>query len=54
MGGSPIGAAEVIVAASAGEAIEAFGDGAGVTVVAGGTIVMPEITHGRRDAARAC
>ena len=52
MGGSPIGAAEVIVAASAGEAIEAFGDGAGVTVVAGGTIVMPEITHGRRAAER--
>jgi aerobic carbon-monoxide dehydrogenase medium subunit len=52
MGGSPIGAAEVIVAASAGEAIEAFGDGAGVTVVAGGTIVMPDITHHRRDAER--
>src|SRR3954447_9604109 len=52
MGGSPIGAAEVIVAASAGEAIEAFGDGAGVTVVAGGTIVMPDITHRRRDAGR--
>jgi aerobic carbon-monoxide dehydrogenase medium subunit len=52
MGGSPIGAAEVIVAASAGEAIEAFGDGAGVTVVAGGTIVMPDITHRRRDAER--
>src|SRR6185312_2031899 len=32
--------------------IEAFGDGAGVTVVAGGTIVMPDITHRRRDAAR--
>ena len=52
MGGSPIGAAEVIVAASTGEAIEAFGDGAGVTVVAGGTIVMPDITHRRRAADR--
>jgi len=52
MGGSPISAAEVVVAASQGEAIEAFGDGAGVTVIAGGTIVMPDITHGRHDAER--
>jgi CO/xanthine dehydrogenase FAD-binding subunit len=42
-----VDAAEVIVATSREEAIEAFGDGADVTVVAGGTIVMPEITHGR-------
>jgi CO/xanthine dehydrogenase FAD-binding subunit len=47
MGGGPVGAAEVIVAASPQEAIDAFGDGDGVTVVAGGTIVMPEITYGR-------
>jgi CO/xanthine dehydrogenase FAD-binding subunit len=46
MAGS-VDATEVIVAASREEAVEAFGDGAGVTVVAGGTIVMPEITHGR-------
>jgi CO/xanthine dehydrogenase FAD-binding subunit len=52
MGGSPIGAADVIVAASRAEAIDAFGDGAGVAVLAGGTIVMPEITHGRLDARR--
>jgi CO/xanthine dehydrogenase FAD-binding subunit len=45
--------AEVIVAASREEALEAFGDGAGVTVVAGGTIVMPEITHGRLTPNRA-
>ncbi|HEY2635862.1 MAG TPA: FAD binding domain-containing protein [Solirubrobacteraceae bacterium] len=38
---------EVIVATSAQEAQEAFGDGDGVTVVAGGTIVMPDITHRR-------
>jgi carbon-monoxide dehydrogenase medium subunit len=44
---------EVIVAASRAEAVEAFGDGAGVTVVAGGTIVMPEITHGRLRPGRA-
>src|SRR6187200_1120538 len=46
-------APEVIVAASREEAVEAFGDGAGVTVVAGGTIVMPEITHGRLRPTRA-
>jgi carbon-monoxide dehydrogenase medium subunit len=52
MGWSPSGAAEVIVAASPQEAIDAFGDGDGVTVVAGGTIVMPEITYGRLDPGR--
>jgi aerobic carbon-monoxide dehydrogenase medium subunit len=45
--------AEVVVATSLQEAVDAFGDGAGVTVVAGGTIVMPEITHGRLTPARA-
>jgi aerobic carbon-monoxide dehydrogenase medium subunit len=45
--GSPTGAAEVVVAGSPAEAIEAFGDGEGVTVLAGGTIVVPELTHGR-------
>jgi aerobic carbon-monoxide dehydrogenase medium subunit len=39
--------AEVVVAASPEEAIAAFGDGSGVTVVAGGTIVMPELNAGR-------
>jgi carbon-monoxide dehydrogenase medium subunit len=52
MGSGPIGAADVVVAASPQEAIEAFGDGSGVTVLAGGTIVMPEITYGRLDARR--
>jgi carbon-monoxide dehydrogenase medium subunit len=42
-----VDAAEVIVAGSPQEAIDAFGDGSDVTVVAGGTIVMPEIRHGR-------
>ena len=46
MAGS-VDVAEVIVARSPQEAVEAFADGDGVTVVAGGTIVMPEITHGR-------
>jgi aerobic carbon-monoxide dehydrogenase medium subunit len=48
-----VDAPEVIVAASRAEAVEAFGDGTGVTVVAGGTIVMPEITHGRLRPGRA-
>jgi carbon-monoxide dehydrogenase medium subunit len=48
-----VDAPEVIVAASREQAVEAFGDGAGVTVVAGGTIVMPEITHGRLRPTRA-
>lgn len=38
---------EVLQPGSPGEAAAAFGDGSGVTVVGGGTIVMPEITHGR-------
>jgi len=50
MGGSPFGAAEVVVAASPQEAIDAFGDGDGVTVLAGGTIVVPDVTYGRLDA----
>ena len=52
MAGS-VDATEVIVAASREEAVDAFGDGDGVTVVAGGTIVMPEITHGRLRPTRA-
>lgn len=38
---------ETLVAASEAEAITAFGDGDGVTVLAGGTILMPEVTYGR-------
>jgi carbon-monoxide dehydrogenase medium subunit len=33
--------------ASAAEAVEGFGDGHGVTVFAGGTMLMPEIAYGR-------
>ena len=40
-------AASVIAARSREEAIAAFGDGDGITVLGGGTIVMPEIRHGR-------
>jgi aerobic carbon-monoxide dehydrogenase medium subunit len=39
--------AEVVFPTSAAEAAAAFGDGTGVTVVGGGTIVMPEISYGR-------
>ncbi len=38
---------EVLTPGSAGQAVEAFGDGRGVTVFAGGTILMPEIAAGR-------
>ena len=37
----------LIVPESALQAADAFGDGDGVTVLGGGTIVMPEITYGR-------
>jgi carbon-monoxide dehydrogenase medium subunit len=37
----------VLVPSSADEAVAAFGDGADVTVVAGGTIVVPELAAGR-------
>src|SRR5438876_11342191 len=48
-----VDATEVLVATSPEEAVAGFGDGAGVTVVAGGTIVMPELTHGRLSPTRA-
>lgn len=38
--------AELLQPSSEEEAISAFGDGAGVTVLAGGTIVVPEMTYG--------
>jgi CO/xanthine dehydrogenase FAD-binding subunit len=40
-------APDVLFPTSEAEAAAAFGDGDGVTVVGGGTIVVPEITHGR-------
>jgi CO/xanthine dehydrogenase FAD-binding subunit len=48
-----VDATEVVVAGSPAEAVDAFGNGDGVTVVAGGTIVMPEIAHGRLAPRRA-
>jgi carbon-monoxide dehydrogenase medium subunit len=43
----------VLIPSSADEAVAAFGDGKDVTVVAGGTIVMPDIAAGRLRPARA-
>jgi CO/xanthine dehydrogenase FAD-binding subunit len=40
-------AAQVVIPTSREEAIAAFGDGDGVTIMAGGTILMPEINYGR-------
>ena len=40
-------AAEALVPTSAEEAARLYGDGAGVTVFAGGTILLPEISAGR-------
>lgn len=38
---------DVVLPASPDEAVSAFGDGSGVTVIGGGTIVMPDISAGR-------
>jgi CO/xanthine dehydrogenase FAD-binding subunit len=40
-------AVDVVIPTSPEEAVTAFGSGSGVTVVGGGTIVVPEITYGR-------
>jgi CO/xanthine dehydrogenase FAD-binding subunit len=40
-------ATDVLLPGTPEEAVSAFGDGAGVTVVGGGTIVLPEISAGR-------
>lgn len=47
MTATSLDAAQVVVPTSREEAIAAFGDGGGVTVMAGGTILMPEINYGR-------
>jgi aerobic carbon-monoxide dehydrogenase medium subunit len=46
-------APEVLLPSSADEAVSLFGDGTGVTVVGGGTIVVPELTYGRLKPSRA-
>jgi aerobic carbon-monoxide dehydrogenase medium subunit len=44
---APTEAPEVLVPGSVDDAVSAFGDGDGVTVLGGGTIVMVELVHGR-------
>jgi aerobic carbon-monoxide dehydrogenase medium subunit len=46
-------APDVLLPSSEDEAVAAFGDGSGVTVIAGGTIVVPELTSGRLRPAKA-
>ena len=46
-------ATEILMPGSEGEAIAAFGDGADVVVVGGGTIVVPEMTYRRLRPTRA-
>ena len=41
------GELDVMIPTTPDEAVAAFGAGDGITVLAGGTIVMPELTHGR-------
>jgi len=43
---------DVLIPSSPAEAVELFGDGAGTTVIGGGTTVVPEITYGRLDPGR--
>lgn len=43
---------DVLIPTSADEAVSAFGDGAGVTVLAGGTTVVPALRLGRLRAGR--
>src|SRR4029453_16312813 len=45
-------AAELFVPGSREDAIAAFGDGSGIAVLGGGTIVMTEINYGRLRPAR--
>lgn len=52
MPAATVEAPELLWPASPAEAAAAFGDGAGVTVLAGGTIVVPELTHHRLRPAR--
>lgn len=46
-------ATEVLIPSTPDEAVRLFGDGTGVTVIAGGTIVLPAITYGTLQPAKA-
>jgi carbon-monoxide dehydrogenase medium subunit len=43
---------EVLVPSSPDEAVALFGDGAGTTVIGGGTVVVPEMSYGRLSPGR--
>jgi carbon-monoxide dehydrogenase medium subunit len=45
--------AEVLIPSSVHETVSAFGDGSGITVIGGGTIVMPELASGRTSISKA-
>src|SRR3954452_17304797 len=47
LGGAMTAPPELLTPTSPAEAAAAFGDGAGVTVMGGGTILLPELTYGR-------
>ena len=44
---------EVLFPSSAEEAVALFGDGSAVTVIGGGTVVVPDMTHGRLSPTKA-
>ena len=50
---SGVEATEVLLPGSIEEAVAALGDGSDVTIFGGGTILMPEISHGRLKPRRA-
>ncbi len=45
-------ASDVLIPSSPEEAVTLYGDGAGTTVIGGGTVVLPEITYGRLSPGR--
>src|ERR1700712_5170423 len=47
LGGAMTAPPELLRPTSPDEAAAAFGDGAGVTVMGGGTILLPELTYGK-------
>lgn len=52
MASTSLEAAQFVVPTSRDEAVKVFGDGSGITVFGGGTILMPEINYGRLRPAR--
>ncbi len=46
-------AADALIPTSVDEAVSSFGDGSGITVIGGGTIVMPELAGGQTSVSKA-